>query len=119
MLPFAAVGALVLYPAFIAGGFGSALWNCVPVILAFVVLVSALRQADAPGRASAYGFCIVALGITAWAHLSWLFSQPMGPSASTASIVFVFLPLYSIFSSLVISFMVWDVVRLLERSKTI
>jgi hypothetical protein len=118
-LPFVAVLALVLYPVFTSGGFGFALWNCVPVILAFVVLVSALRQVATPGRASAYAFALVALGLTAWAHLSWLVSQPMGPGASTASIIFVFLPFYSVVASLVVSFLVWGITRLLQRSKTI
>src|SRR5205823_9151797 len=116
--PFVAVLVLVLFPAFASGGLGFALWNCVPVILAFVVLVSALRQAAPAGRASAYAFAGVALGLTTWAHLSWLVSQPMGPTASTASIVFVFLPLYSVVAALAISFLVWGIARLARRRES-
>jgi hypothetical protein len=114
-LPFVAVLVLVLFPVFTSGGLGFALWNCVPVILAFVVLASALRQRALAGRASAYAFAVVALGLTAWAHLSWLFSQPMGPTASTASIIFVFLPIYSVIAALVISFLAWGIARLTQR----
>jgi len=115
-LPFIAVLALVFYPVLTSGGWlWLATWNAVPVILAFAVFFSVFRRSAIAARASGYAFALVILGLTAWGHLSWQLFPPSGRGASTAALGLLFWPFYCIIAALVVSFITWALIRILQR----
>src|SRR5437762_7643441 len=89
------------------GGGGFIIWNCVPVLLAFLVLERALKKASASAIVGAYVFSIIAVGLTVWCYASFIWWPPRGPGSSTASIIFVFLPAYSVIAGSVPEVIVW------------
>ena len=118
-LPFLAALALIFYPTLTSAGWvGLAAWNAVPVVLAYVVFVSASRSSAVATRASAFVFAGIVLAITVWGHLSWYLSPPTDSGASTAIIGFFFWPFYAIIVALVVSFIIWLLTLLVQRHRS-
>ena len=101
------------------GGGGFIVWNCVPVLLAFLMLERALKKASASAIVGAYVFSIIAVGLTVWCYASFIWWPPRGPGSSTASIIFVFLPIYSVLAGGVLGAIVWGAFWFAQRTKTI
>src|SRR6266480_7145806 len=89
------------------GGGGFIIWNCVPVLLAFLVLERALKRATGSAIVGAYVFSIIAVGLTVWCYASFIWWPPRGPGSSTASLIFVFLPVYSVIAGGFLGVLVW------------
>jgi hypothetical protein len=103
--------------AFFGGG-GFIIWNCVPLLLSFLVLERALKKATASAIVGAYLFSTIAVGLTVWCYASFVWWPPRGPGSSTASIIFVFLPAYSIIAGSIVGVSVWGILRFAQRTKT-
>jgi hypothetical protein len=99
------------------GGGGFIIWNCVPALLAFLVLERALEKATASAIVGAYVFSAIAVGLIVWCYASFIWWPPRGPAASTASIIFVFLPMYSIVAGGLVGVIVWGILRFAQRRK--
>jgi hypothetical protein len=101
------------------GGGVFIIWNCVPVLLSFLVLERTLKKATASAIVGAYVFSTLAVGLTVWCYASFIWWPPRGPGSSTASIIFVFLPLYSIIAGSIFGVVVWGIFRFARPTKTI
>src|SRR5205823_669659 len=99
----------------IFGGGGFIIWNCVPVLLAFLVLERALKRATGSAIVGAYIFSTIAVGLTVWCYASFIWWPPRGPGSSTASIIFVFLPIYSVIAGSIFGAVVWGIFRFAQR----
>jgi hypothetical protein len=101
----------------IFGGGGFIIWNCVPVLLAFLVLERSLKRATGSAIVGAYVFSTIAVGLTVWCYASFTWWPPRGPGSSTASIIFVFLPVYSVIAGSILGVIVWGTLRFAQRMK--
>jgi hypothetical protein len=109
---YAAVLALVLYPAF-HEGFGARLsvWNCIPPTLGLIVVISALGQTKRRFIASA-AFAIMTAIVTTFFVAVWFFTPLDSDGHSfTTALVFVFAPLWSTGIATIASAIAWFAVR--------
>ena len=114
--PLLLVGFVVcVTPIILVGGFrdGFTYWNCLPVVLALVVLVVS-RQGVA-----ARTFAAVSVGFSILVHLAW--AGDWGGTAtgsSTSGLIFIFIPFWSIIFGVVASLIAWLVCRFAPRSSS-
>lgn len=92
-------GLFVLMAAFVASveGFMNPLWiwNCVPIVVSYVLLSRARQKAINPLPEIA--FFVLACGAVLFAHVAWLYDwSGVATGSSTAGLMFVVLPVYAI-----------------------
>jgi len=100
--PLSFAGFLVcLVPIFYVGGFRDSFtyWNCLPVAIAFIVLL--VSRQSTPARA----FALVSAGITVFMHLAWIGDWGgITTGSSTSGLIFIFIPAWSVAFGIVASF---------------
>jgi hypothetical protein len=112
LVAYAAVIALILYPAFHEGfGFKLALWDCIPPTLGLIFLASANDEPTHCFTISAV-FAIISALIMLFFVIAWFFTLlDTDPHSPTTALVFVFAPLWSIGIAIVAAGITWLVTR--------
>ena len=86
-----------------------AVWNCVPILVAYLFAVMILEKArglwrnvDPRIKGSLIGFVVAAVGVTLFTHIAWVTDLGRVASASsTSGLLFLFLPIYSVILGIV------------------
>jgi len=99
------------------GGGSFVIWDWIPVLVAFLILEYALKRATGSAVARAYVFSTIAVGLTVWCYAAFIWWPPTGPGSSTAPIIFVFLPVYSVIAGSIFGVIVWGLFLFVWRTK--
>ena len=113
-LPFVLAIALVVY---VEGSFnGFVVWNALPVLLGFGVLVAG-RRARLPIVAGCTAFAVLATLPVVLFHLAWLFDWGgIATSSSTSALAFIFVPLWACVFAGIAGVLAWGVVRVVCKN---
>ncbi|MCG7990124.1 MAG: hypothetical protein ABW130_16145 [Candidatus Thiodiazotropha lotti] len=92
------------------------IWNLVPVLVAYFVFKDAAKQLKIRTVSGAIGFLVFGLGFLLFAHLAWLLDWgETRTGSSTAGLIFLFAPIWSLVLGGV-GYMVGNIVgRILEN----
>ena len=116
-LPFVLVVGLIIYVGKPNDGFSTliTLWNCLPVLLGFFLLVDGLRS-----RRSLLGafatFAVIGTLLPALFHLAWIFDWGgTATGSSTSALAFLVVPFWSIGLALIVAIVVGFFCHVLKK----
>ena len=114
-IPFLAVIALVIHTM---GRFDEfTVWNCLPVVVAWIVMLAGLRRSR-PILAAAIAYAVVSTGFTTFFQLAWLFDwDGTATGSSTSGIAFIFIPFWSVVFGSAAAYVVWVSASAIDRRK--
>ncbi|MEW8351156.1 MAG: hypothetical protein AB2689_04935 [Candidatus Thiodiazotropha taylori] len=73
------------------------IWNLLPVLVAYLLFKRAAEKRKIGTISGAIGFLVVGIGFLLFAHLSWLFDWGgTKTGSSTAGLIFLFAPIWSL-----------------------
>ena len=75
---------------------GFTIWNMTPLIISLVIYLIGIKQGGIKNIYGAYGFLIGSMLLSGYIHLAWLFGWGNIHSGSTAGLIFIFIPIYSL-----------------------
>lgn len=113
-MPFVLAIALVVY---VEGPFnGFVVWNALPVLLGFGVLVAG-RRARPPLVAGCMAFAVLATLPVVLFHLAWMFDWGgTATSSSTSALAFIFVPLWACAFAGIAGVLAWGIVRVVCKN---
>lgn len=90
-------------------------WNCTPLFIAYVLYMSSKKTNSKAKTWGAIGFLIGSMALSGYFHLAWMFDWgETKTGASTAGLIFIFIPIYALITGGVGYFFGWGLC--LEKS---
>lgn len=83
-----------------------ALWGMLPLFISFVMFRYAKKKKSSVARA--YSFLLASMVPTTYFHLTWFLNiNDLQTGSSTASLIFLFIPIYAIIAGAIGYFFAW------------